>query len=107
MSLSARSRESIKPVFLQSLLDVVQKNIIRAERDNDLIYHQDVPPASALPAIAEVAMAQPIVDPGLQDPKVVVGSEAVIFGELLGWGARVAIGILLSGVTARGESEHL
>lgn len=37
-------------------------------------------------------MAQPIVDPGLQDPKKVVGKDAVIFGELLGWGARLAIG---------------
>ncbi|RDX57268.1 pH-response regulator [Lentinus brumalis] len=78
---------------IKSLLDIVQKNIARAERDNDLIYHQDVPPASALPAIAEVAMAQPIVDPGLQDPKAVVGNDAVIFGELLGWGARLAIDI--------------
>lgn len=64
----------------------------RAERDNDLIYHQDVPPASALPPITEVVMAQPLVDPGLQDPKSVVGKDGVIFGELLGWGARLAIG---------------
>ncbi len=47
---------------------------------------------SALPALAEVAMAQPNVDPGLQNPKSVVGNDAVIFGELLGWGARLAIG---------------
>ena len=64
----------------------------RAERDNDLIYHQDVPPASTLPPIPAVVMAQSIVDPGLQDPKSVIGSDAVIFGELLGWGARLAIG---------------
>lgn len=70
----------------------MQKSIARAERDNDLIYHQDVPPASALPPIQEVPMAQSIVPPGLVDPKAAVGDDGVIFGELLGWGASVAIG---------------
>lgn len=37
-------------------------------------------------------MAQSLVEPGLQDPKTVVGADGVIFGELLGWGARLAIG---------------
>ncbi|EJF64930.1 pH-response regulator [Dichomitus squalens LYAD-421 SS1] len=78
---------------IKSLLDIVQKNISRAERDNDLIYHQDVPPSSALPVIQEVSMVQPLTDPGLQDPKIVVGTNGVIFGELLGWGARLAIEI--------------
>ncbi|OJT11438.1 pH-response regulator protein palA/RIM20 [Trametes pubescens] len=78
---------------IKSLLDNVQKNVSRAERDNDLIYHQDIPPASALPPITEVVMAQPLVDTGLQDPKSVVGKDGVIFGELLGWGARLAIEI--------------
>ncbi|KAI0359835.1 BRO1-domain-containing protein [Trametes cingulata] len=78
---------------VKSLLDIVQKNVSRAERDNDLIYHHDVPPASALPAIAEVVMAQPLIDPGLREPRSIVGNDAVIFGELLGWGARLAIEI--------------
>ncbi|KAI0833513.1 BRO1-domain-containing protein [Trametes gibbosa] len=78
---------------IKSLLDIVQKNVARAERDNDLIYHQDVPPASALPPVPEVSMAQPLIDPGLQDPKTIVGKDGVIFGELLGWGARLAIEI--------------
>ena len=34
----------------------MQKNISRAERDNDLIYHQDVPPASALPLIPGILL---------------------------------------------------
>ncbi|OSD06599.1 BRO1-domain-containing protein [Trametes coccinea BRFM310] len=87
-------RGSIAQAVLQdikSLLDIVQKNLARAERDNDLIYHQDIPPASSLPAIAEVSMAQPLIDSRLQDVKSVVGKDAVIFGELLGWGARLAI----------------
>ncbi|KAI0649086.1 BRO1-domain-containing protein [Trametes meyenii] len=78
---------------IKSLLDIVHKNVTRAERDNDLIYHKDVPPASALPAISEVAMAQPVVELSLQDPKTIVGRDAVIFGELMGWGARLAIDI--------------
>ncbi len=80
------------PRIPQSLLDIVQKNVSRAERDNDLIYHQDVPPTSALPAIQEVSMVQPLTEPGLQDPKAVIGADGVIFGELLGWGAQLAIG---------------
>ncbi|KAI8980207.1 BRO1-domain-containing protein [Trametes punicea] len=78
---------------IKSLLDIVQKNLSRAERDNDLIYHEDVPPASSLPPIAEVTMAQSLIDPGLQDVKNAVGKDAVILGELLGWGARLAIEI--------------
>ncbi|KAI0331883.1 BRO1-domain-containing protein [Cubamyces sp. BRFM 1775] len=91
----ARRGGVAQPVLqdIKSLLDILQKNISRAERDNDLIYHQDVPPPSALPPIAEVTMAQPVIDPGLQDVKSTVGTDAVIFGELLGWGARLAIEI--------------
>ena len=37
-------------------------------------------------------MAQSLIDPGLQDVKSAVGTDAIIFGELLGWGARLAIG---------------
>ena len=39
-------------------------------------------------------MAQSLVDPALQDPKTVIGPDGVIFGELVGWGARLAIGEL-------------
>ncbi len=52
-------------------------------------------------------MAQPIVDPGLQDPKAVVGNDAVIFGELLGWGARLAIGTFISLVLMYAELNYL
>lgn len=78
---------------VKSLLDVVQKNLARAERDNDLIYHQNVPAPSGIPAIQEVSMVQSIVPPGLRDPKSVIGDDGIIFGEMLGWGAREAINI--------------
>jgi programmed cell death 6-interacting protein len=78
-------------VSFQSLLDIVQKNLARAERDNDLIYHQDIPAPSGISVIQEVSMVQSIIPPGLQDPRSIIGNESMIFGEMLGWGAREAI----------------
>ncbi|KAG2036905.1 BRO1-like domain-containing protein [Suillus americanus] len=78
---------------VKSLLDVVQKNLSRAERDNDLIYHENVPAPSSIPAIQEVSMVQSIIPPGLRDPKSVISDNSIIFGEMLGWGAREAINI--------------
>ncbi|KAG1871986.1 BRO1-like domain-containing protein [Suillus tomentosus] len=78
---------------VKSLLDVVQKNLSRAERDNDLIYHQNVPAPCDIPAIQEVSMVQSIIPPGLRDPRSVIGDDSIIFGEMLGWGAREAINI--------------
>ena len=48
----------------------MQKDLTRAGRDNDLIYHQDVPAPSSIPVIQEVFMVQNIIEPpGLQDPR--------------------------------------
>ncbi|KAH8118025.1 BRO1-domain-containing protein [Phellopilus nigrolimitatus] len=76
-----------------SIMDIIDKNIARAERDNDLIYHQDVPPISALPVVEEISMVKSAVPVGLQDPKAVVGGDGVILGDLVGWGAKVAVDI--------------
>ncbi|TDL25855.1 pH-response regulator [Rickenella mellea] len=91
----ARRGLASKPVLqdIKSLLDIVEKSVKRAECDNDLIYHEDVPPSSALNPIQEAGVAQSIVPPGLQDPKSAVGGDGVVFGDLVGWGARVAIDI--------------
>jgi programmed cell death 6-interacting protein len=72
-------------------LETVQKNFTRAERDNDFIYHQDIPASSALPPISEAELGKPIVPSGLLDPNSVIGKDGAIFGELLGWGAQEAI----------------
>lgn len=69
----------------------MEKNIARAERDNDLIYHQDVPGASALPVIPEAPVAQISVPSGLKDPQSIIGNDGIIFGEMPGWGAGEAI----------------
>ncbi|KIP08198.1 hypothetical protein PHLGIDRAFT_104576 [Phlebiopsis gigantea 11061_1 CR5-6] len=87
-------RNAVAPAVLQdikSLLDTVQQTLTTAERDNDLIYHQVVPSASTLLAISEVSMVQPMIPGGVADPRTALGNDAVIFGELLGHGARVAI----------------
>ncbi|KAI0091182.1 BRO1-domain-containing protein [Irpex rosettiformis] len=78
---------------IQSLVDAVQENLTRAEKDNDLIYHQEVPAASSLPQIKEVGMVQSLISEALADPKTALGNDTVIFGELLGYGAKVAIEI--------------
>jgi len=76
---------------VKSLLDTVQKSLSRAERDNDLIYHHDVPPSASLPPIQETSLATATIPPGLLDPKSVLGSMNPLFGSLIGWGALEAI----------------
>ncbi|KAF8656828.1 hypothetical protein AX16_002376 [Volvariella volvacea WC 439] len=78
---------------IQSLLETVQKSLARAERDNDLIYHQDVPALSTLPTISPAELAKPVVPPGLLDLSSQLGSHTPLFSRLLGWGAREAISI--------------
>ncbi|GLB40217.1 putative BRO1-like domain containing protein [Lyophyllum shimeji] len=78
---------------IQSLLEVVQKNLARAERDNDLIYHHDVPASSALAPIPQANLVSSTIPAGLSDPTSVVGNGRMIFGELLSWGAKEAINI--------------
>lgn len=77
-------------LFDQSLLEIVQKNLKRAERDNDLIYHHDVPAGSALPPIAAANLVSSVPPAGLNDPVSLIGSKH-IFGDLVGWGAKEAI----------------
>ncbi|KIJ62786.1 hypothetical protein HYDPIDRAFT_182503 [Hydnomerulius pinastri MD-312] len=89
-------RGAVAPPVMQdvkSLLDVLQKNLARAERDNDLIYHQDVPPSSAIAPVQEVVVVQSNVPSGLSDPKSVVGNDNLLFGDMLGWGAREAVNL--------------
>lgn len=78
---------------IQSLLDTVQRSLTRAECDNDLIYHHDIPAGAALPPIQETSLATATIPPGLLDPKTVLGSMQPLFDGLVGWGAREAINI--------------
>ena len=75
----------------QSLLDTVQKGLKRAERDNDLIYHHDIPAVSHLPPLRPASLVSSTVPPGLSSPAAVLGREPPLFVNLLSWGAREAI----------------
>ncbi|KAF5367502.1 hypothetical protein D9758_003681 [Tetrapyrgos nigripes] len=80
---------------VQSFLEAVQKNITRAERDNDLIYHQDVPPASSLSPIMQGTVVQMTIPKELATPTTIVNSNDMLFTELISWGARAAINIYI------------
>lgn len=75
----------------QSLLEVVQKELARAERDNDLIYHKDVPAVSDLVAIPEVKLVSAIGASGLIEPRSLVPHGEALFSELVSWGVKAAI----------------
>ncbi|KAI6038820.1 BRO1-like domain-containing protein [Pisolithus marmoratus] len=89
-------RSSVAPAVIQdikSLLDALQKNLARAQRDNDLIYHCNIPASTAIDPIQEVIMVKSNVPQGLLDPKSLIDSGGILFGDMLGWGAREAINI--------------
>jgi len=85
--------DDISTPHFQSLLGAVESDIKRAERDNDLIYHQIPPSLTSLQPIPPATMVKSEAPSTLTDPQSVVQGEAVIFGELLAWGARKAIGL--------------
>lgn len=62
------------------------------ERDNNCIYHQDVPAPSSLEAIPPAIVAKPIIPTGINNPSSVVG-DGVILSGLEGWGVRTACGM--------------
>ncbi|KAF8968115.1 BRO1-like domain-containing protein [Flammula alnicola] len=91
----ARRGKIAAPVLrdAQSLLETVKNSEVRAQRDNDLVYHQDVPSSSSLPALQETKLVSPTVPKGLLNLNSVIGSQHQLFSELAGWGAREAINI--------------
>ena len=72
-------------------MDAIQKNLTRAERDNDLIYHHEVPAASALSPITQTNLVASTMPSGLSDPIGLLKGSRVILGGLVGWGAKEAI----------------
>lgn len=64
----------------------------KAQRDNDLIYHQDIPPVSALEIIEPAVLVNSVILGGLKDPQTALNGEDALFGTLTSWGARTAIG---------------
>lgn len=78
----------------RDLLTSITSDLARSTRDNDLIYHKDVPSPSSLPIIVEATVAKLVVAPELLQPERLVGSanEPPIFGELVAHGVRTAVG---------------
>ncbi|KDQ14864.1 hypothetical protein BOTBODRAFT_158886 [Botryobasidium botryosum FD-172 SS1] len=77
---------------VKSLVGMIGIDLARVDRDNGLIYHQDVPAISSLPPVPGAAIARLVSPPGLSNPSSVVGTE-VILGGLEGWGVRTACDI--------------
>ena len=88
-------------------MEIIQKNIVRAQRDNDLIYHQDVPTPSALKAIQETSLSASKIPQGLLNPEGMLGSNRPMFEGLVCWGAREAISECLSYHSQNLSLEHI
>jgi len=73
----------------QSLRDMLETAFTRAERDNDLIYHNTVPSFASLPVLKGIRLAQPVV---LPEAQAILGQSEPLFAPLIPWGARVAKG---------------
>ena len=76
-------------------MDIINTNLTRAERDNDLIYHYDITAFSQLPPVQEIAMVKSMIPTELKDGYS-IGSDAerggMIFSDLMEWSAKIAIG---------------
>jgi programmed cell death 6-interacting protein len=77
----------------QSFAKAIDTNFSRAQKDNDLIYHQNVPPESTLEPIAAVNMVNSVIDNKLKDPSLAIGNtDSALFAGLVSHGVRMAIG---------------
>ncbi|KAG9103109.1 pH-response regulator protein palA/rim20 [Ceratobasidium sp. 370] len=79
-----------------SLSKTLETNLARAQKDNDLIYHQTVPPESTLPPIVGANMVQSIISNKLQNPSLMVGdTENALFSGLVAYGVRMAVEVYI------------
>jgi len=91
---SRKSKSIAKPVQNDTLglLTTIEKDLKSAERENDMIYHKDVPATTSLSEIAGVALVKSET-PRELDPRLLIGPNSpAIFGDLMAHGARLAIG---------------
>ncbi|KZP00623.1 BRO1-domain-containing protein, partial [Calocera viscosa TUFC12733] len=89
----AESRRGVSQLVVNditSLSKAVNEHTSRAERDNDLIYHQDVPAASSLPPIQARNVTNPAPVEGMKDPRKALGGD-VLFEQLMPWAVTRAI----------------
>jgi len=76
----------------QTLSGYIDEQSANAQRDNDLIYHQEIPSLSSLDPIDPAALVFSATLGGLKDPDSVLREEQLLFTDLITWGARLAIG---------------
>lgn len=67
---------------LRSLQVVIQKSLVRAEKDNDIIYLEPVPPVSSLASIQKKEMVKPSPAPEIVDPISLMASNERSSGAL-------------------------
>ncbi|KAG9122217.1 pH-response regulator protein palA/rim20 [Ceratobasidium sp. 392] len=80
----------------QSLSKTLDTNFIRAQKDNDLIYHQTVPSESTLPPITGADMVKSTISNKLQNPSLIVGdAENALFSGLVAYGVRMAVEVYI------------
>jgi programmed cell death 6-interacting protein len=72
-------------------LETITTSEARAQRDNDLIYHKDVPPPSAVSTIQETKLVSLTVPKELLNPNNILQNQRPLFFDLISWGAREAI----------------
>ncbi|PVF99793.1 putative pala protein [Serendipita vermifera] len=78
---------------INTLCAWIEDQTTKAGRDNDYIYHQEVPPISALEIIEPANLVNSAVLSGLRDPQTSLNGDDALFGNLTSWGARTAIDI--------------
>jgi programmed cell death 6-interacting protein len=69
----------------------VEVDLVKREKDNDNIYHHEILPSSGLVPIVQRSLVTSEIPPELVDPTKILNSDRIIFGELVGWGAKEAI----------------
>lgn len=81
--------------ILQHLEAQIKKSLKEAEKNNDLIYQENVPPPSATPVIKGTQIIREDQIPGLLNPSAYSGVDSgkdLMFAGLEGWGVTRACG---------------
>ncbi|KAF9973737.1 pH-response regulator protein palA/rim20 [Actinomortierella ambigua] len=65
---------------LKSLQMAIQKNLSRAEKDNDIIYLEAIPPAASLPVIAKADVSKPLETPEVVNPVPLMNEHNMLLG---------------------------
>ncbi|KAG8835885.1 pH-response regulator protein palA/rim20 [Serendipita sp. 399] len=90
------ARRGVKDVVredIEALFKWIEEQTAKAQRDNDYIYHQEVPPISALEIIEPANLVNSAVLGGLKDPQTALNGDEALFSDLMSWGSRMALEI--------------